>query len=55
MKTGSVVIAPSNGFVFVRSVPAISSSGAVSPITRAIARVTPVTMPPNAVGQHDLA
>ena len=55
MNTGSVIIRPSNRLKFAESVmPAMISSGAVSPMTRAMASVTPVTMPPSAVGQHDL-
>ena len=56
ISTGRVVIRSSNGLKLVRVVrPAISSSGAVSPTTRAMASVTPVTMPPSAVGSTTLA
>ena len=48
--TGSVVISPPNRFAFVETMyPAVMSSGAVSPMTRAIARIEPETMPESAV------
>ena len=44
-----------NGLVLISWLPKTSSStGAVSPVIRAIASMTPVVMPPMAVGQHDL-
>ncbi len=55
MKTGSVVIRPLNRFALTPSVaPAMTSSGAVSPITREIASTTPVTMPAIDVGSTTL-
>ena len=46
---------PLNRLKFVESVaPQMISSGAVSPITRAMAIVTPVTMPASAVGSTTL-
>ena len=54
MKTGSVAIRPSNGLRFVGGDATVSSSGAASPITRAMASVTPVAMPAAEVGSTTL-
>ena len=55
MNTGSVIIRSANRLVFTESVePAMISSGAVSPMTRAMASVTPVMMPASAVGSTTL-
>src|SRR4029079_4583977 len=51
MNSGSDDWLPENGFVLMKKLlPATSSTGAVSPVTRAIASITPVTMPLDAVG-----
>src|SRR3954467_13094399 len=48
-------IRPSNGFPFTEvTTPVVISSGAVSPMMRAIASITPVTMPAIAVGRTTL-
>ena len=55
MKTGRVVIRSANRLKFSESVkPAMISSGAVSPMTRATASVTPVMIPAMAVGRTTL-
>ncbi len=55
MNTGRVVIRSSKRLKFTESVrPAMISSGAVSPMTRAMASMTPVTMPLIAVGSTTL-
>ena len=55
MKTGRVIIWSLNRLKFVESVdPAMISSGAVSPMTRAMASVTPVMIPAMAVGSTTL-
>ena len=55
MNTGRVIIRSANRLVFTESVePAMISSGAVSPITRATASVMPVMMPASAVGSTTL-
>src|SRR3954447_16993909 len=49
--TARLFMRPSNGLVFTDdTTPTVISSGAVSPMMRAIAKTTPVTMPPKAVG-----
>ena len=51
MYVGSVVIQPENEFQLMAvAKPAVTSSGAVSPITRAMASVTPEAIPEIAVG-----
>lgn len=51
MKYGSEVCTPLNGFQFIPALPpATSSTGAVSPTTRAQPRMTAVTRPLRAVG-----
>src|SRR4051794_1866874 len=50
-KTGRLFMGPSNGSVFTEDTTrVVISSGAVSPMMRAIARTTPVPIPPSAVG-----
>lgn len=56
MYTGSAVIQLSNGFqLMLVAKPAVTRIGAVSPATRAMARVTPEAMPEIAVGRTTLA
>ena len=51
MNAGSEPCAPLSGFGLIEEVnPTTSSTGAVSPITRATPSMTPVTMPGSAVG-----
>ena len=48
--TGSVIMLPEKTLLLIESVtPTVISSGAVSPITRAMAIITPVVMPGTAV------
>ena len=52
MYSGSEACAPSKGLVLMNGLPKTSSStGAVSPAIRATASMTPVVMPPMAVGR----
>ena len=54
-KTGRFSMRPANGFqLTVENVPVVMSRGAVSPITRATATITPVMMPAEAVGRTTL-
>ena len=54
-KRGSDDCGPENGSLLIESKPkAVSSSGAVSPVTRATASMTPVVMPADAVGSTTL-
>ena len=49
--SGRLTIGPSSGFVFSDAVkPAVSRTGEVSPIPRAVPRITAVTSPDRAVG-----